>query len=161
MDRNPKTILLIVLFFSLIGLFKAEITLSQCRINITSISFGGYDVLSPRPQDTAGTITVDCDEKVPKVTITLGASATSGTFISRKLRQSGGNDLLNYNIFTDAARTTVFGNESGGTTRIDLQRPPGKPAPWRQNVTVYGRIQPGEDVSAGSYSDMLTATVEW
>jgi spore coat protein U-like protein len=77
------------------------------------------------------------------------------------MKQSGGNDLLKYNFYTNVSRTTILGNGAAGTAIIELKRPPGKPQPWTQGLTIYGRIPPGQDVSAGSYSDTLTVTVVW
>ncbi|MEW6375526.1 MAG: spore coat U domain-containing protein [Thermodesulfobacteriota bacterium] len=134
---------------------------SQCTIGTTAVSFGNYDAFSSIPTDATGTITVNCTRRVVKATLTLGVSSTSGTFNPRRMKWSGGNDLLDYNIYADAARTIILGNGTGGTSDIELKRPTGPPADWSENIIIYGRIPPGQDVSAGTYSDTLAATVDW
>jgi spore coat protein U-like protein len=142
-------------------LFKAEIGLSDCTVSTTPVTFGNYDIFSTHPLDTAGTVTVNCTSDVVKANLTLGQSATSGSFNPRQMKRSGGTDLLNYNIFTDVARTTIFGNGTGGTAEIGLKRPTGKPQPWNQIINIYGRIPTGQDISVGTYSDILTLTLDW
>lgn len=156
---NRKNKILFILSFMFIWLFNAEIALSQCTISTTPVVFGNYDFFSSTPLDTTGTVNVSCSASVLTARITLGASSNSGTFNPRKMKQSGGNDLLNYNIYTNVSRTTILGDGTGGTSIIQLQRPPGRPRPWTGNATMFGRIPPAQDVSAGSYSEILTVSV--
>jgi spore coat protein U-like protein len=158
MGRMLKTLLLTVLF-TFLGILRGEVALSQCRMNATPIHFGNYDAFSSTPQDGAGAITVDCSGNVVRATVTLSVSSTSGSFNPRRMKRSGGNDLLGYNVYTDATRTAIFGDGTGGTNLIRPRRPPGPPAPWSTSIAMYGRIPPGQDVSVGTYSDILTATV--
>jgi spore coat protein U-like protein len=158
-NRKNRIILLTLPFFLLI--LKVEIAISGCTINTSPIRFGNYDSFSSTPSDTAGTITINCSSEVVKATLTLSQSSTSGSFNPRQMKCSGGADLLNYNIYTDVARTIIFGNGTGGTTDIGLKRPTGKPEPWSQIISIYGRIPPGQNVSVGNYSDALTVTIDW
>lgn len=159
MRRILKIFLLILLFFFL-GICKAEIGLCQgCTMNVTPIGFGNYDVFPSAPLDAVGTITVSCSGNVRRATVTLSVSSTSGTFDPRRMRRSAGIDRLDYNVYTDVARTTIFGDGTGATSLIRPRRPPGPRVPWSANITMYGRIPPGQNVSVGAYSDILTATV--
>lgn len=158
---TKKTKVFLILIFISIGVFKSEIGLSQCTISAPSINFGDYDVFSSIPLDSTGTITINCTSDVGKGNVTVGPSSTSGTFNPRQMRESGRRDFLSYNIYIDVTRTTILGNGTGGTTDIGFKRPPGKPVPWSQNINIYSRIPPGQNVSAGSYSDTLTVTVNW
>jgi spore coat protein U-like protein len=157
MCRIIKTSLLMLLF-TFLGIFEAEIALSQCTMNATPINFGNYDAFSSTPLDATGTITVNCAAIVNKVNVKLGVSSSSGSFNPRRMKRSGGSDLLDYNIYTDVTRTVIFGDGTGGTSDIGIKRA-GTPAPWSENIGMYGRISPGQEVSAGTYSDTLTATV--
>lgn len=159
MNIHIRTI--VTLFSIVIGIFNADIARSQCSIGTTPVSFGNYDVLTMIPTDATGTITVNCFQHETKATVTLSASSTSGTFNPRRMKRLGGNDLFDYNIYTDPARTSILGDGTGGTTDIRLKRPTGPPANWSENIILYGRIPPGQDVSAGTYMDTLTATVNW
>jgi spore coat protein U-like protein len=153
-----KTLLLTVLF-TFLGILKGEVALSQCTMNATPIDFGNYDAFSSAPLDGVGTITVNCSANVVWATVTLSVSSTSGTFNPRRMKRSGGNDLLGYNVYTDVTRTAIFGDGTGGTSHVRLKRPSGTPAPWSGFTNMYGRIAPGQDVSVGTYSDTLTATI--
>jgi spore coat protein U-like protein len=150
-----------IFLISIFSFFISERAFSQCTVNASSISFGSYDVFSNTPLDSAGTVSVNCTKNVVKANITLSASSTSGGFNPRRMNRSGGSDLLDYNIFLDVSRAVIFGDATGGTSIIDMKRPTGPPAPWFQNISIYGRIFPGQDVSVGSYSDNLTVTVNW
>ena len=159
MTRMLKTFLLILLF-SFLWIFKAEIGLCQgCTMNATPINFGNYDVFSSAPLDAVGTITINCSMRVRRATVTLSVSSTSGTYNPRRMRRSAGSDLLSYNVYTDAARTAIFGDGTGGTSLVRPRRPPGPRVSWGANITMYGRIPSGQNVSVGAYSDTLTATV--
>jgi spore coat protein U-like protein len=158
MGRMLRTLVLMLLF-TLLGILKGEVALSQCRMNATPIGFGNYDVFSGAPLDAVGTITVNCSGNVVWATVTLSVSSTSGTFNPRRMRRSAGTDLLDYNVYTDVARTAIFGDGTGGTRDVRLRRPPGPPAPWSGSVNLHGRIPSRQDVSVGTYSDTLTATI--
>ena len=93
----------------------------------------------------------------PIVTLELSASAVSGGFFPRQMRHDTGADRLAYNFYADPGGASVLGDGSGGTvTRSDRVL---KNKPWI--VTIYGRIPPGQDVAAGSYSDTLTITINF
>jgi spore coat protein U-like protein len=159
MSRILKTFLLMLLF-TFLGIYEAEIGLCQgCTMNATPIGFGNYDVFSSAPLDGAGTITVNCAANVVWATVTLGVSSTSGSFNPRRMKRSGGSDLLSYNVYTDITRTAIFGDGAGGTNDVRFKRPSGKPAPWTVFTNMYGRIPPSQNVSVGTYSDILMATV--
>ena len=158
MGRMLKTLLL-MLPFTFFGIFNGEVALSQCTIDTTPIIFGNYDVFSNAPLDGTGTITVSCSANVVWATVTLSVSSTSGTLNPRRMKRSGESDLLDYNVYTSATRTAIFGDGTGGTNNVRVRRPPGRPAPWRRLTNMYGRIPPGQDVPSGNYSDTLTATV--
>ncbi len=162
MVRKIEILVLLGLIFSLS--FKVESSFSQprCSIGGVSINFGSYNVFTPNPTDSTGYVTLNCEDVV-RADLKLSVSSTSGTFNPRRMKRSGGGDFLDYNIFIDGARTVIFGDGTGGTQTIRVHKPPGAPkkGPWGIQITIYARIPPGQDVSAGSYSDTLTITVEW
>jgi spore coat protein U-like protein len=154
MNKEIRTILMML---SLIVVFiQAGTTFAQCTIGVTSISFSNYDVFSNAPVDSAGTVSISCSKDIVKAFVTLGTSSNSGMVNPRRMKRSGGNDLLDYNIFSDVTRTAVVGN-----TPIEFRRPSGKPAPWGESFSIYARIPPGQDVSVGSYSDSVSVSVDW
>jgi spore coat protein U-like protein len=158
MNRTVKTFLW-VLLFTFLGFLKAEIGLCQgCTMNATFINFGNYDVFLSTPLDAVGTITINCDRSVRRATVTL-TRGLYGTFNPRRMKRSGGADLLDYNVYTDVTRTAIFGDGTGGSSPVSVNRPPGRRRPWSTNINMYSRIPSGQNVSVGSYSDSLTATI--
>lgn len=150
-----------VLLFSLTGLVAHAAT---CNVSATGITFSGYDVFSVTPNDSTGTITVVCDwpsppppTQPPLVSVSIGPSPTSGGFNPRQMRHPSRGDLLNYNLFTDTARSTVWGDGTGGTSSVSHRVTRNKP--WV--TTVYGRIPARQNLSAGLYSETLTVTIIW
>lgn len=130
---------------------------AACRVSTTGLNFGAYDVFSAVPRDTTGTVTVECDTNPPTdVTIAIGASGGSGGFNPRQMRLTAGADRLNYNLFTTASMSTVWGDGSAGTSTVFLSKV-NKNHPV--TTTIFGRISPGQNVSVGSYSDTLTVTI--
>jgi spore coat protein U domain-containing protein, fimbrial subunit CupE1/2/3/6 len=138
---------------------------AACTVSTTPVNFGSYDMFSPAPCDSTSSITIDCSIPPPPpnppvdVLITIGQSPNSGSFIPRSMRNISGSDLLNYNLYTNSSRTSVWGDGTGGTSIITLNNV-NRNAPPRV-MMVYGRISTGQDVSAGSYSDTLVVTITW
>jgi spore coat protein U-like protein len=127
---------------------------AQCTISTAPVSFGSYDVLSATPRDSTGSVTFRCSLPVA-VTIDLGPGQNASTFFPRYMTK-GSPPLLGYNLFTDAARSTIWGDGSAGTSRYSNNSPP---ALTNVTLTVYGRIPAGNDVTAGSYADTVVATI--
>lgn len=134
----------------------------NCNVNVTGLSFGGYDVFSAIPKDSAATITVTCNAppQNPNAPIPVSISlspGSSGSFGQRQLQRLGGPELLAYNLFTTPSFSTVWGDGSGGSqSQTNLVT---RTTPW--NATIFGRIPAGQNVPAGSYSDVITVTIEW
>ena len=125
----------------------------QCTISSTPIVFGSYNVFQAAPVDTTGTVVYRCTGNVATLAITM-TRGQSQTFQPRELRQ--GSEKLTYNLYRDAARTSVWGDFTAGTGAYVDPNPPKKDD---VTVTIYGRITPGQDVSVGTYSDTVTAVV--
>lgn len=130
---------------------------AACRVATTGIDFGVYDVFVTVPLDSTGTVTVSCDQNPPTdVTVAIGPSASSGGFRPRAMRNALTPDRLNYNLFTNASMSSVWGDGTSGTStvllfKVNKNRP--------QTATIYGRIPPGQNVSVGTYADTLTVTI--
>jgi spore coat protein U-like protein len=113
-------------------------------ISVTALAFGNYDVYTSTPLDSAGTISYNCPPPaVPFVDISAGSA---GSFSPRRLKRTAGTDTLAYNVYVDAARTTVW------ISGVSVGQGNGKTVPF------YGRIFALQDVSVGSYTDTLVVT---
>ena len=131
-----------------------------CTISATSVSFGTYDPLIPAPTDSQGSISYSCgtqiDTRTPIKTIQVELSRGSSGSYDRAM--SGGPTPLHYNLYLDAARQTVWGDESSGT---DVLRHASPQNHQTYTVPVYGRILAQQDISAGTYVDTVMATIQW
>lgn len=139
--------------------FVAECLAFTCRVSTTPVSFGSYDVFSRYVLDSTGTISVTCnnlEKKAASVRITLSAG-NAGEFNPRQMVSSSGNDRLKYYLFTDPSRTVIWGDGTGGSSFVSAV----VTRDSSFNSLIYGRIPPGQNVSVGNYSDILTATVTW
>lgn len=131
----------------------------HCNVTTTPVSFGAYDVFASFPLDTTGRVAVACNNPEKKripVNISINRGRAS-SFNPRQMQQVGGSDRMNYYLFVDNSRTTIWGDGSGGTSiftgMIDRSSP--------LNVPIYGRIPARQNLRAGSYRDSLVVTVEW
>jgi spore coat protein U-like protein len=128
---------------------------AACTVSATGVSFGTYDVFASAPTDSTGSITYDCAPSDKNLQITL-STGNSGTFAQRGLRN--GADQLAYNLFRDAALTSVWGDGTGGSGVFFKQNPhPVKPIV----LPVYGRIPAMQDVGTGSYVDSVIVTANF
>jgi spore coat protein U-like protein len=137
----------------LVGLGLAERSEASCTISTNPVAFGNYNVFTVTPDDANGRVTYRCNAS-EDVTVTL-STGTSGTFTPRQM--ASGAERLNYNLYRDAARTILWGDGTGGTQFYSRNNVPN----MNINVTIFGRIQAGEDAAAGSYSDTVVATINW
>ena len=128
--------------------------MAVCTISTTPVSYGSYNVFSAAPLDSTGTVTYRCGNE-RNITITLNEGGAA-TFNPRRMLK--GSEALNYNLYRDAARTTLWGDGTSGTQVYSDANPPNN-----QNVTVniFGRIPAGQDVTAGSYTNTITATINF
>ncbi len=124
-----------------------------CKISTTPVSFGTYNVFATTPLDTTGSVTYRCVPPVTGITIVLSRGSSS-TFSPRTLVK--GTESLNYNLYLDAARTRIWGDGTGGTQVFSDPNPQNN---QDVTVTIFGRILAGQDVSAGTYADTVTATI--
>ncbi len=136
------------------SLVAAMPALASCTISTTSVSFGSYNVFATSPTDSTGSVSYNCFLSLGNITIFLNKGSASSFNPRRMLR---GSEALNYNLYRDAARTTIWGDGTGGTQVFTATIVVSGSA----TVTIYGRIPAGQDVSVGSYTDSITATINF
>ena len=147
-----KRFFLMIIFLAL----SPGLAFPLCTLSVTGVNFSPYDVLAPAPNDTVGNLAISCDEVPPPgVTVSIGASPTSGGFSPRRMR--GTFDLLDYNLYTEARHANVWGDGTNSTNTVSVRVPRNNPA----TLKIYGRIPPQQNVSAGSYADTLVVTINW
>ncbi len=137
----------------------------DCTVTASGPAFGTYDPTLSADDDSTGSVTVTCNYispgSVADAVYTLALSTgSSGTYAAR--RMNAGSSQLGYNLFTDAARSQVWGNATGGSAVISgtLRVGPGVGNGTRsQTYTVYGRVPALQDADTGSYSDSILVTL--
>ncbi len=121
------------------------IVIGTCRVmSASDVDFGNYDPTDPADDtDGVGSATFRCTK-----------NTSYGTYIVRTNGMSGGPDTLNYELYTDVARTTTFPSGSVGTPKI---------APSNAPITedIYGTITALQNVASGNYIETVTFTVEY
>lgn len=147
---------LVMMLAVVIGtLYASDAHAQSCTISATSVNFGTYNVFNGSDVDSTGTVTYRCNGAAHNITVGLTQGA-SGTFNPREMQK--GAEGLSYNLFLDASRTSVWGDGTSGTSMYSIGNPPNN---TNVNLTVYGRVQAGQDVSAGSFSDTVTAVINF
>ncbi len=124
----------------------------SCSVNTTALNFGAT-IPTPvnSPIDQQGTITVTCTNS-QGYSVALGAGAGAGATVAVRKMTSGTN-TLNYSLYTDATRNTVWADVGSPT----LTQRVGTGA--AQQITVFGRILSGQTPVVGTYSDTVVVTV--
>ena len=128
---------------------------ANCTVSTTALGFGSVDTLSGSNVDGAGSLSVTCTNGTTWTAAAGVGAGTGATFVSRRL--TAGANLLNYNLFTTAGRTIVWGDGTGATATLA-----GTGTGTVQSVSVYGRVGSGQtSVPAGSYADTVAVTVTY
>ena len=80
----------------------------------------------------------------------------SSTFNPRRMTK--GSEPVNYNLYLDASKSTIWGDGTGNTSFYSNPR-----TPVNQNVTVtiFGSIPARQNASVGSYTDSISVTINF
>jgi spore coat protein U-like protein len=124
-----------------------------CAVSATAMAFGAS---IPNPIlaniDATSTVTATCATGTPwTIALSVGGGA-GATFAVR--RMTFGANTMTYSLFTNAARTIVWGNGTAGNVTV-----PGTGDGTAQPVTVFGRIPPQVVAASGAYADTITVTI--
>lgn len=145
------------LIAALVALLATADAEAACTLGtIVPPSFTGYNVYASSPHDTTGSITYTC---TLGLFVTIDLSKGTGTYASRTLTRMGGGGTLSYNLYTDAGRSTVWGDGNSGTGHygpllIDALNA-GK------TLTVFARAAAQQDARTGSYDDTIVVTISY
>ena len=136
--------------------------LCSCTAATTALVFGAHNPLGGAT-DSTGSVRVTCGGVAGLLIpfrIDLGRGSAGG-YAPRRLA-SGANTLA-YNLYSDAGRTSVWGDGTGGSVAVEgsvlLDLLGWAPA---QSHVVYGRIGTGQTGTVpGSYADTVSVTVTY
>ena len=124
---------------------------SSCTISASDLAFGAYDPVGG-DVDGQSQVSLVCTNS-SNWNVGLNAGTFAGATVTTRKMTGPGVYSLNYGLYTDAARTTNWGNTVGTDTVA------GTGTGGTQIVTVYGRIPGLQNVGAGGYQDTIRATV--
>ena len=131
----------------------------MCSVSLTSIAFGSYNPYSPSPTDTVGTMSISCSSPDPaNSTMSITLSPGSSGNVNARAMQAGLHPLY-YNLYTNAARTIIWGDDSGGGESVAANFPATTRSTIKLNI--YGRIPAQQNAQVGSYRDSVTLTVSY
>lgn len=128
---------------------------ATCRnLVVATLSHSIYDPGSASDNDAQSSINIQCTNSTPLV---ISASGGTGSIVQRQLASGG--ERLNYNLYTNSARTTIWGDGISGSSTIAAI---GAGTANSVAVTIYSRIPKGQaNAAPGAYSDALTVTVSY
>ena len=129
---------------------------TNCRLVVPPLSFGSYDPLAAhaaQPADASADFTVSCTRNTSaSISFNFGLHSTTG---NGRGMNGPGTEVLQYQIYRDAARSQIWsqGSDSFRLVTNGVSSP--------NQLTVFGRIPPRQEVEPGAYTDVLTATVDF
>jgi spore coat protein U-like protein len=132
----------------------------SCSVAAVTHAFGAYDTINAKA--ATSTITITCTHTTnPAVRFnySIALSSGPGTFGARQMTGTG--DTLTYNLYTNLAHTTVWGDGSSGTSIVSgsLNVGGGPGGTGSQTQTVFGLIGAPQSVLPGAYSTATPITV--
>ena len=138
----------------------------SCTLDGTSVmAFGTYDTMSNAHLDAQGQVSYRCSphggsgsSNSGNGPLTVRISLSTGGAGTFNRRMQGDRDLLHYNLYTDAQRTTVWGDGTGGTVEYTQRAQPNNKV---ETIPVFGRVFGGQDVGAGQYLDNVVVTLHF
>lgn len=151
----------------LIGASTAQ---AACSVSSSGMGFGPYQPLTFPGKLTSsdvlstGIITIACTGIITAggYTLSLGPTNTAGhvgAYAPRYMTSPSGGPEMQFNIYTDAARTMIWGDGIMGNliSSVGLSILIGNSS---NTVTVYGKVPGGQNtLKAGTYSGSMTVTL--
>jgi spore coat protein U-like protein len=155
-----------------IGSSAAHAGAPTCTMSTGGLAFGNYNPTAGSAVVANSTINFTCTYTGTGFTAALSiSSGNSGSYTNRTL--AFGSQSLNYNIYVNAADTEIFGGGTGngvsGTYYYYLCYAGGGvvcsggsgQSGTQYVAPMYGLLPGGQDVSAGTYSDTIIATLTY
>jgi len=154
--NRVRVALVVLVVGTLCGLWSAVALGQSCSVSASGVSFAGYDPFALSDVLASGQIEVRCSEGTAyEVRLSPGEH---GSLLQRKLKHLSLSWTLSYQLFTDAARTVIWGDGSGSSGWVSGVGQ-GTSAP--QVHVIYGRLPARQNVHVGDYQDQIVVTVNY
>lgn len=129
---------------------------AECTIATEALAFGTVGIIDTNI-DAEANLTVQCTSgSAYQISLDdgLGVGATTAARLLTNTATS--DDVATYSLYQDASRTTVWGS-TAGTNTVDSDAATGAD----EVITVYGRVDAGQNVATGTYQDTVVATITY
>jgi spore coat protein U-like protein len=125
--------------------------MAVCEVTASDLAFGTYNPKATSPHQITTQLRATC---TPGSTYQVGLNegTSPGATINQRKMVSG-TQTLNYQLYSDSARSSIWGNTQGTDTVT------GVGTGLAQDHTVFGSVLPAQAVPAGDYSDTITVRV--
>ncbi len=138
----------------LFGTRAADAASAICTLSATNVAFG---VVTGATVTAAGQVTLHCTGN-GNVNYSLSLSTgSSGSYTLR--RMTSGANRISYNLFTDTARTQIWGDGTGGSTTVTGQLKFQGVGNLTIPISVYGTYPVQPLPAPGSYADTITVSM--
>jgi len=132
--------------------FRVSATVQAvCEVTATDLAFGTYTAQGGTPLQATTLLRATC---TPNTTYNVGlneGTSPGATVNARKM--VSGSQALNSQLYSDSARSKVWGNTTGTDTVT------GVGTGTAQDHTVFGAVPAAQVVPAGDYQDTITVRV--
>ena len=124
---------------------------STCGVSASPLAFGSY-VMGQTDADTS--VVVTCTNGTA-YTVSISAGVGAGATVGLRKMTGPTSQTLNYVIYSNVGRTTVWGDTIGSNTMAGT----GNGTP--QGIPAYGRIAASQTSGVGAYADTVTVTLTY
>lgn len=127
---------------------------NNCTLTTTPVAFGSIDVIAGAAVNGTGGLGVTCTTGAAWSAVASIGAGTGATTAVRKM--TAGANVLNYALYTDTARTIVWGDGATGAALT------GTGTGALDSQIIYASVLPTQNlVPAGTYGDTVTVTITY
>ena len=123
-----------------------------CSIIAANLDFGTYTAQGSVPVLGTTLLRATCSPN-QNYQIGLNEGTSPGATVNQRKMMSGVTYTLNYQLYSDSARSVIWGNTQNTDTVT------GVGTGLAQDHTVYGTIPPAQQVPAEEYADTITVRI--
>lgn len=158
-----RTLFLFVAVLTAATQAQALCLICQCNASTTSVNFGAYNPIGGSAATGTGNVEVSCSGTLGvllSLNITLSKGTNGSDFSDRKM--ASGTSRLQYQLYSNASHSTVWGDGSGGTINVGTSLLLSILGALSVSNPVYG-VLPANQTSAkaGTYTDTASVVVTY
>ncbi len=140
---------------SLLAMGASPACAQVCTASSTFVAFGAYDPTSRAPTDSIGSVTVACSGAGAQI-VSYRIMLTRGA----PRQMAGAGQTADYQLYTDASHTQVWGDCTGSTSCISGTLVVGRSSA-RRSYPVYARMPAHQAVRPGALADTVLVRLSY